>query len=564
MGTPPLQQPQNPKKAKRKYTSSEKSRAASLRNLEKANQAPHELKYRLTDRRLAACYKALEKAVAELRRFDSPHYGLGFKRGTHCVSLRRSIALAGEKQEEYDEHLELMRQVFAPLDDRDRKLVQAAAEAVWRRLRVYGGQGRWELYAVATVLVEFIAERERAAAERGRHAGPSGPTEPMNPILDPFGAARAVRLGLALIGLLTEDRVDQEAHRLDLRIERLLRVLTLPGDGQPLVQDAPPHPTEANYDQKSAEALGNPLCSTPQVEAALNQNREPVKETNKWQAGAGGAGGSASGPGGGPANGLSGGPESRSGCCENAAELAQRGGLMRLLHQRGVTDSDLSRLEGPEGKATWIDLWVRAFGTDDCRRIDDCKTAPIEPSSPGSEPANTKPTGEPRDVFQSAIGNRQWSILRSAIVAMAEITWERIQMLLQHREKEAAQVREALQASILARQAAVQEIDDCRLTIDDGKTIATEPSALGSEPAKKEPTGSLPGDSFQSAIDNRQLCCWARWHGAPAWARFRRPARRLAPRTTGCWWRSMAIYPALTFSSPRSQPRRIMCQRQVG
>src|SRR5208337_1897411 len=41
--------PVSSSKPKRKYTVSEKSRAASLRNLALANQAPHWLKYRLTD-----------------------------------------------------------------------------------------------------------------------------------------------------------------------------------------------------------------------------------------------------------------------------------------------------------------------------------------------------------------------------------------------------------------------------------------------------------------------------------------------------------------------------------
>ena len=98
-GSPAVEKPGPPK---RQYTTSERSRAASRENLKKANQAPHWLKYRLTERRRAACYKSLQKAVAEMRRFDSPHYGLGFKRGTHCASLIRSLALAGETREEYE------------------------------------------------------------------------------------------------------------------------------------------------------------------------------------------------------------------------------------------------------------------------------------------------------------------------------------------------------------------------------------------------------------------------------------------------------------------------------
>jgi hypothetical protein len=95
--------------------------------------------------------------------------------------------------------------------------------------------------------------------------------------------------------------------------------------------------------------------------------------------------------------------------CENAAELARRGGLMRLLYRQGVNNPDFSRLEGPQGKAVWTDLWLRAFG-------------------PGGEGGN------------SEIGNRRASFKfpssNTEIVEMAEITWDRIQMLLQHREQE--------------------------------------------------------------------------------------------------------------------------------
>ena len=270
--------------------------------------------------------------MAELRRLDSPHYGLGFKRGTHCASLLRSLALAGEKREDYEEHLRLFHEAFPTVDERGRKLVQATAEAVWRRLRAFRGQGRWELYAVATLLVELITERERAAAERATPAGQAGPSgsmgpvgtpAPVNPILNPSGPDRAKRLGLNLLGLLMQTNVDQEARRLNLRIERLLRGLVPPQDGQPLVLDAPPHPSEASYDQRSADALGNPLCSGPQVEATLKQGREPVKGTDKWQKNGGVAGGPATGTG----NEMAGGSDVRSGGCQNAARPGVAWGL---------------------------------------------------------------------------------------------------------------------------------------------------------------------------------------------------------------------------------------------
>ncbi|MGO9272737.1 MAG: hypothetical protein ACLQOO_21295, partial [Terriglobia bacterium] len=465
---PPQEQP----KPKRKYTASEKSRNASRQNLLKANLAPHELKYRLTERRLAACLNALEKAVAELRRLDSPHYGLGFKRGTSCASLLRSLALAGEKREDYEEHLRLFHEAFPTVDERGRKLVQAAAEGVWRRLRAFRGQGRWELYAVATLLVELITERERAA-EQSAQAGPSGPsgqagssgtTAPVNPILDPSGPDRAKRLGLALLGLLMQTNVEQEARRLNLRIERLLRGLT-PSADQPLVQDAPPHPSEASYDQRSAAALGNPLRSGPQVEATLNQDREPVKGTDEWQKNGETAGGS----------------DVQSGGCRNAADLALRGGLMRLLQQGGL--GDFSRLEGPEGKALWTELWLRALGIAD-------------------ENGNSK--------VENRGASFDFRVSRSEVLAFAEITWERVQMFRRHVDKEEAQLREALQARISAHQAAAEEIDDCRLTIDDCKTVATESSAPDSAPDADSIGGPEPeprqGPSCnrQSSIDNRQ------------------------------------------------------------
>ncbi|MGO9270034.1 MAG: hypothetical protein ACLQOO_07250, partial [Terriglobia bacterium] len=216
---------------------------------------------------------------------------------------------------------------------------------------------------------------------------PVGTTGPVDPILDPSGPDRAKRLGLNLLGLLMQTNVDQEARRLNLRIERLLRGLVPPQDGQPLVLDAPPHPSEASYDQRSADALGNPLCSGPQVEATLNQDREPVKGTDKWQ------------KEGGPVKETMGGSDPRSGGCQNAKDLALRGGLMRLLQQGGL--GDFSRLEGPEGKALWTDLWLRALG-------------------PADENGNSK--------VENRGASFDFRVSRSEVLAFAEITWERVQM----------------------------------------------------------------------------------------------------------------------------------------
>ncbi|HMD97726.1 MAG TPA: hypothetical protein VKM93_10415 [Terriglobia bacterium] len=440
-------------KPKRKYTVSEKSRAASLRNLALANQAPHWLKYRLSERRVAHCYKALEKAVAEMRRFDSPHYGVGFKRGTYCASLTRSLALAGETKEEYETHLERMRQAFAPLSERERKLVLAAAQAVWRRLRVYGGQGRWELYAVASILGELIAERE-AEAERRAAAERAGETvEPLDPYHDPFGDFRAVAFGIDLIRLLQEDGLEKEAGYLNRRIQMLLEAL---GQEPNSEDDAA---KSAEMDAETFAAVnGNPLRGEAQAAATLNQDRQPLKDPSHWR-NAPGAGESAGENAGNGSEGNEAKKEKKEKKsdphpCERAADLAHRGGLMRLLRRQGVNNPEFSRLEGPDGKAVWIDLWQRAFGIDPARRE------------------------------------------QSSILEMAEITWERIQMHLQHREKEAANVKEVLEEAILAKKGAVEGIDDC-------KTGTTSSSPTASAPDTDPKGGPAPRHN-QEPFCNRQ------------------------------------------------------------
>jgi len=459
-----------------------------------ANQAPHWLKYRRTDRRTAACYKALEKAVAEMRRFDSPHYGLGFKRGTSCASLIRSLALAGETREEYEAHIERMRKAFAPLSERDRKLVLAAAQAVWRRLRVFGGQGRWELYAVASILAELIAERDAEAERRAAAERAGEKFEPVDPYHDPFGQGRAIMLGIHLIGLLQEDGVEKEAGRLTRRIQMLLAALGQEPEEATEEDDVAASAETDDEAEQSAAVKGNPLVQPAKLMATLNQNREPLKDPGQWQ----NAEGAQQDAGSGPDGKGEGKKKSDPRPCENVSDLAQRGGLMRLLRRQGVNNPLFSRLEGPGGKAVWIDLWQRAFGIDPALRdrltIDDCKTV-----------VGAVPT-QGRSAFQSSINPARRG--QSSILEVAEITWERIQMHLQHREKEAAKVKEVLEARIA-------EIDDCSRPagpINDcpaeetrnSKFETRPPDAVsGCESSASTGESPFPG-SEQSSIGNRQ------------------------------------------------------------
>jgi len=90
---------------------------------------------------------------------------------------------------------------------------------------VYGGQGRWELYAVASLLAEMIAARAAEAERRAAAERAGEKAEPLDPYLDQLGSERAIMLGIQLIGLLQEDGVEKEARRLNRRIELLLEAL---------------------------------------------------------------------------------------------------------------------------------------------------------------------------------------------------------------------------------------------------------------------------------------------------------------------------------------------------
>jgi len=179
-------------------------------------------------------------------------------------------------------------------------------------------------------------------------------------------------LGIQLIGLLQEDGVEKEAGRLNRRIELLLEASGQEpqepqepsGEGEAAEPGESKEPvgteeTKETDDETFAAVKGNPLRPAADVAATLNQERAPLQHPAQWQNVQ-------------PTEGEAEGkrkPDPHP--CQNASDLAQRGGLMRLLlrqgrqGQLGMNNPLFSRLEGPEGKAVWIDLWQRAFGIAD-------------------------------------------------------------------------------------------------------------------------------------------------------------------------------------------------------
>jgi len=137
-----------------------------------------------------------------------------------------------------------------------------------------------------------------------------------------------------------------------------------------------------------------------------------------------------------------------------AGERAQRGGMMRDLRQGKVAGVNLEQLEGPEGKVAWMEMWLRAFGF-------------------GDEKGESK--------LEEGGASYEHQVSRFEVLAFAEMVWERIEMFRQHGEKEAAEVKEALQDSVLARRAAASSIDDCELPVDDCAESGTPESQLQTE-----------------------------------------------------------------------------------
>jgi len=145
-----------PRKPKRKYRSSDKVRAsspanlnqgrkayvftparkaASMKNLEKANAAPPEKRNRFTPRRQLAWYANLCLAHLKLgppgQRSPTHIYN-----GTSCRHLEHSLALAGEDKAKLEAHRERFQRAFRPRDREGSRFVRGMADSAWRLLRV--------------------------------------------------------------------------------------------------------------------------------------------------------------------------------------------------------------------------------------------------------------------------------------------------------------------------------------------------------------------------------------------------------------------------------------------
>jgi hypothetical protein len=130
--------------------------AARRANLEKARAAAGE-GYRPTEKRLRASRANLEKAIAARRspegnaaaRLNALKHGL-FAQQT----LAESVGRLGEDKEEFAQHLRLFERVFAPADEEEEQIVRGLAQTVWRRLRFFCAQARWEKERLQSMFAE--------------------------------------------------------------------------------------------------------------------------------------------------------------------------------------------------------------------------------------------------------------------------------------------------------------------------------------------------------------------------------------------------------------------------
>ena len=283
-------------KPKRKYTLTEKALAANRRNLILAREVDPEIRYRPTPKRLAAARANLTRALATLRAAslapdgypqkpspeasiddgqstddrpstskwsDSPAYGSGFTRGLHAVSLRRSARLAGETSAAFDAHVEMFRQALAPGNCREQRLARGIAEVVWRRLRLFRGQARWERAA--------LIYRLREAAR-----GPS-PEEWADGALTPAGLASDLAREMDRI-LSTGVELFDAKDKLNARLERLSRLWVVGRGGDPRLFEhlARGRVRDGRLADRSPESMGNPFRKPGEVAEVMNGRRAPA------------------------------------------------------------------------------------------------------------------------------------------------------------------------------------------------------------------------------------------------------------------------------------------------
>src|SRR6516164_2963795 len=234
-------------KTKRKYTVSDKVRAANRLNMAKALAVDKKIRYRLTDKRLAANRASLVKARYVRDRL-------------RAVGLRKPAVQAGETQEEYDRHMELMEQVLPAEGERQRNGVRGLGQALWRRRRLFGNRAQGELFS-------FYLELEEAAVE-----GLS---------LDSVQDLRCETCYVFLEG--EHPRLEETMERLDQRLVRVTEAyLTELAEELVRLEVWGKHCYRADLLDQPPEVIGNGLVRRREVRRRMNKHHAKGKHTSLW------------------------------------------------------------------------------------------------------------------------------------------------------------------------------------------------------------------------------------------------------------------------------------------
>jgi hypothetical protein len=146
--------------------------ATRLANLAKA-RAALQRGYPPTEKRLRASLANLARAQAARRtpqgsasaRLNALKHGLFAEQ-----TLEESVDRLGESKEEFEGCLRLFERGFAAADDEELRLVRGLAATVWRRLRFFHAQARWEKERMQRVFAQapaqFDVEETVARADR--------------------------------------------------------------------------------------------------------------------------------------------------------------------------------------------------------------------------------------------------------------------------------------------------------------------------------------------------------------------------------------------------------------
>ena len=172
-------------------------------NLEKARAASRGA-YRPTEKRLRASRANLVKALAArsspegnaAARLNALKHGLFARR-----TVRDSVTRLGEDPAEFQRHLALFDRIFIPGNEEEKAIVRGLAETVWRRLRFFHAQARWETERLNSIFAE-------------------APTPAKLDLDDTVARANGLTLGL-----MEFDAFFREVSKLESQVESWLRKL---------------------------------------------------------------------------------------------------------------------------------------------------------------------------------------------------------------------------------------------------------------------------------------------------------------------------------------------------